>query len=58
MSDDAAGAGAMARPVSRPAATVAGQVGTSRLAISRMAQVAQLIAAMNGTSIGVKNRLP
>ena len=48
----------MARPVSTPAAIVAGQVGTSRLAIIRMAQIAQVIAAMNGTSIGVKNRLP
>jgi hypothetical protein len=49
---------AMANPVSRPTTAVAGHDGSMRRVISTMASVAHVIAARNGTSIGVTNRLP
>ena len=49
---------AIARPVSNPVATVAGHIGMIGTAISMIASVAQVIANMNGMSMGVKNMLP
>ena len=49
---------AIAKPVATPANSVADQVGTTCRVMAMIASIAHVIAARNGTSIGVKYRLP